>query len=207
MRIHIIIGMIALAAAAAGLLAGCGGNTTTSPATTTAPPAASNAPATGAQQHNQADVTFLQGMIPHHAQAISMAQLASRRAASPQVKALASRIEAAQNPEIQQMSALLNSWGAPVPATTENMPGMHHQPGQMPGMMNNAQMQQLSSASGPAFDRMFLQMMIAHHQGAVSMAQTELAQGTNPAARQLAQQIITAQQAEIGEMQQLLQQS
>jgi uncharacterized protein (DUF305 family) len=81
------------------------------------------------------------------------------------------------------------------------------EPGQMPGMMNNAQMQQLSSASGPAFDRMFLQMMIAHHQGAVSMAQTELARGTNPATRQLAQQIITSQQAEIGEMQQLLQQS
>ena len=75
------------------------------------------------------------------------------------------------------------------------------EPGQMLGMMNNAQMQRLSSASGPAFDRMFLQMMIAHHQGAVSMAQTELAPGTSPATRQLAQQIITSQQAEIGEMQ------
>ena len=146
-------------------------------------------------------------MIPHHAQAISMAQLASSRAASPQVKALASRIEAAQNPEIQQMSALLNSWGAPVPATTENMPGMHHQPGQMPGMMNNAQMQQLSSASGPAFDRMFLQMMIVHHQGAVSMAQTELAPGTNPPRANSPNRSSPLSKAEIGEIQQLLQQS
>jgi uncharacterized protein (DUF305 family) len=208
MRIHSMAGALVVAAAAGGLLAGCsGGNTTTSPATTTAPPAASNAPATGQQQHNQADITFLQGMIPHHAQAITMAQMATSRATSPQVKALASRIEAAQNPEIQQMSTLLKSWGAPVPAPTENMPGMQHEPGQMPGMMNNAQMQQLTSSSGPAFDRMFLQMMIAHHQGAVSMAQTELAQGSNPNARQLAQKIITDQRAEIGEMQTLLQQS
>jgi uncharacterized protein (DUF305 family) len=81
------------------------------------------------------------------------------------------------------------------------------EPEQMPGMTNNAQMQQLSSASGPAFDRMFLQMIIAHHQSAVSMAQTELAPGANPATHQLAQQIITFQQAEIDETQQLLQQS
>lgn len=72
--------------------------------------------------------------------------------------------------------------------------------------LSNAQMQQLTASSGPAFDRMFLQMMITHHQGAIDMSRTELAQGSNPAARQLAQQIITAQQAEIREMQTLLQQ-
>ncbi|MFN2536432.1 MAG: DUF305 domain-containing protein [Pseudonocardiaceae bacterium] len=195
--------MIAAAAAAAGLLAGCGGTTTPSPATN--PPA--RATSTTGAQHNQTDLTFLQEMIPHHAQAIAMAQLVSTRAASPQVKALASRIEAEQNPEIQQMSDLLKSWGAPVPATTPGMAGMQHGPAPMPGMMSNEQMQQLSSASGPAFDRMFLQMMIAHHQSAVTMAQTELAQGSNPTARQLAQQIINAQQAEITEMQTLLQQT
>jgi uncharacterized protein (DUF305 family) len=204
MRTQTITSVLAAAAIAGGLIAGCSSNA--GPATAP-PPAASTTTGTGQQQHNQADITFFQNMIPHHAQAIAMAQLAPSRAASPQVKDLASRIEAEQNPEIQQMSDLLKSWGAPVPATTEGMPGMQHEPGQMPGMMTNTQMQQLSSSSGAAFDRMFLQMMISHHQGAVNMAQTELAQGINPTARQLAQQIITAQQAEIQQMQTLLQQT
>jgi uncharacterized protein (DUF305 family) len=203
MRIQAITSMIVLVVAAGGLLAGCG-TTSTGPAVTP-PPASSSTTGTG-QQHNQADIAFLQGMILHHAQAVAMAQLAPSRAASPQLKTLASRIEAAQNPEIQQMSGLLTSWGAPVPATTEGMTGMQREHAQMPGMMSNAQMQQLTASGGPAFDRMFLQMMIMHHQGAISMSRTELAQGSNPAARQLAQQIITAQQAEIHQMQTLLQQ-
>lgn len=202
MRIKTITGMIAMAAAAGGLLAGCG-TTSTGPAATSLP--ATSSTAGPGQKHNEADITFLQGMIPHHAQAIAMAQLAPSRAASPQVKTLASRIEAEQNPEIQQMSGLLKSWGAPVPAAG-GMAGMQHEHGQTPGMMSNAQMQQLTASSGPAFDRMFLQMMITHHQGAIDMSRTELAQGSNPATRQLAQQIITAQQAEIREMQTLLQQ-
>jgi uncharacterized protein (DUF305 family) len=204
MRIKTITSVIAMAAATGGLLAGCG-TTSTGPAATS-PPATSSTASPGQQQHNQADITFLQGMVPHHSQAIAMAQLAPSRAASPQIKALASRIEAEQNPEIQQMNGLLTSWGAPVPATTGGMTGMQHEHGQMPGMMSNAQMQQLTASSGPAFDRMFLQMMITHHQGAIDMSRTELAQGSNPVARQLAQQIITAQQAEIREMQTLLQQ-
>jgi uncharacterized protein (DUF305 family) len=72
-------------------------------------------------------------------------------------------------------------------------------------MMSDVQMQQFSTSTGPAFDRMFLQMMITHHQGAIQMSQTELARGSNPAARQLAQRIITAQQAEISQTQTLLQ--
>jgi uncharacterized protein (DUF305 family) len=199
MRIHSVTGVLTAAAVTGGLLAGCGSNTTTSPATTP-PPAASNAPATGQQQHNQADVVFLQNMIPHHAQAIMMSQMARNRATTPQVKDLAVRIEAAQQPEIDQMRGLLTAWGAPAPAAPGggmgpmgSMGGMGQ--GQMPGMM-----------SGTGFDRMFLQMMIVHHQGAIDMSHTELAQGSNPAARDLAQRIITAQQAEINQMQTLLQQ-
>jgi uncharacterized protein (DUF305 family) len=202
MRTQAITSMIAAATTAGGLFAGCGTATSTSPATT--PPPASSATGTGAQQHNQADIAFLQAMIPHHAQAIAMAQLAPSRAAASKVKTLASRIQAEQNPEIQQMSGLLRSWKAPVPATTEGMTGMQPEHPQMPGMMSNAQMQQLTASTGAGFDRMFLQMMISHHQGAVTMSQTELAQGRNPTARQLARQIITAQQAEISEMQTLL---
>lgn len=195
MRIHNVAGVLAMAAAAGGLLAGCGSKTTTSPVTTP-PPVASSAPATGQQQHNQADVVFLQNMITHHAQAVTMSQMARNQATSSQVKDLAARIETEQSPQIQQMSGLLTAWGTPVPATPSGMGamgGMGH--GQMPGVV-----------SGAGFDRMFLQMMIVHHQGAVDMSRTELGQGSNPDARNIAQQVISAQQAEISEMQILLQQ-
>ncbi|MGH3768054.1 MAG: DUF305 domain-containing protein [Pseudonocardiaceae bacterium] len=199
MRIHSMATALVAAAAVGGLLAGCGGNTATSPATTTTPAAASNAPATGQQQHNQADVVFLQNMIPHHQQAIMMSQIALTHATTPQVKDLATRIQAEQQPEIDQMRRLLVGWGVPAnPGGMGPMGGMMGGmgPGQGPGMM-----------SGATFDRMFLQSMIVHHQGAIDMSQTELAQGSNPDTRQLAQKIITAQQAEIREMQTLLQQS
>jgi uncharacterized protein (DUF305 family) len=201
MRIHSMATALVAAAAVGGLLAGCGGNTATSPATTTAPAAANNAPATGQQQHNQADVVFLQNMIPHHQQAIMMSQMALTHASTPQVKDLATRIQAAQQPEIDQMRRLLAAWGVPAnPAGMGPMGGMMGPmdgmgPGHGPGMM-----------SGATFDRMFLQSMIVHHQGAIDMSQTELAQGSNPDARQLAQKIINTQQAEIKEMQTLLQQ-
>jgi uncharacterized protein (DUF305 family) len=185
MRIHSMVGVLAAAATAGGLLAGCGNKTTTTPP----PPAASSTPATVQQQHNQADVVFLQNMIPHHSHAITMSQTARNQATSPQVKDLAARIETEQSPQNQQMSELLTTWGVPAPATTS---GMGH--AQMPGMTSSA-----------GFDRLFLQMMIVHHQGAVTMSQTELTQGNNTATRNLAQQIISAQQAQISEMQTLLQ--
>jgi uncharacterized protein (DUF305 family) len=193
MRIHSMAGALVVVAAAGGLLAGCGGGNTTTGSATTTPPAASNAPA-GQQQHNQADVVFLQNMIPHHQQAIMMSQMALTHATTPQVKDLATRIQAAQQPEIDQMRRLLAAWGVPAnPGGMGPMGGMG--PGQGPGMM-----------SGTNFDRMFLQNMIVHHQGAIDMSNTELAQGSNPEVRQLAQKIINAQQAEIKEMQTLLQQ-
>ena len=201
MRIHSMTSALVAAAAVGGLLAGCGGGTTaTTGSATTTPPVASSAPA-GQQQHNLADVVFLQNMIPHHQQAIMMSQMALTHATTPQVKDLATRIQAAQQPEIDQMRRLLASWGVPAnPGGMGPMGGMMGPmggmgPGQGPGMM-----------SGTSFDRMFLQDMIVHHQGAIDMSNTELAQGSNPETRQLAQKIINAQQAEIKEMQTLLQQ-
>jgi uncharacterized protein (DUF305 family) len=206
-----------VAAAAAALtvgaaLSGCATNATPPASTATSSPPV-------AQAHNQADITFAQGMIPHHAQAIAMSQMAAQRAVSPQVKDLAARIQSAQQPEIDQLSGLLRAWNAPVPSTNSPMGGMAQmgqgemgqgQMGQMgpggamPGMMSGGQMQQMGQASGAAFDRMFLQMMIIHHQGAVTMAKTELKDGQNSDARQLAQRIVDAQQREITEMQTLL---
>lgn len=152
-------------------------------------------------EHNTADVAFTQGMIPHHRQAVDMSALAPTRAASPEVKDLAARISAAQGPEIEQMTGMLAAWGAPAPPAGA-MSGMGSMP--MNGMLSEQQMGQLTAASGTGFDRMFLEQMTAHHRGAVQMAQTELAQGQNPQAKALAETIIAAQQAEITEMQALL---
>lgn len=191
--------VIAAAAAGVGLLAGCAG---TSTSRAPSPPAGSTA--RGHQPYNQADVAFVQEMIPDQAQAVAMAGLASSRAISPQVKALAARIQAAQSQDIQQMSSLLAGWGAAAPDIAETTTGVPGGPAPMSGMLSTAQMQQLTSARGTAFDRMFLLLMISHRQGAVSMSVTELDQATNPATRQLAQQIITEGQAEVSGMQALL---
>ena len=148
--------------------------------------------------HNEADVTFVQMMIPHHEGAVEMAQLAIDKAESPEVVELAERIEAAQAPEIEEMTAWLEAWGEPV--ETE---GMDH--GEMAGMSED-DMAALESASGPEFDRMFLEMMIEHHRGAVEMAETEIADGVNPEAIAMAETIKSSQEAEIAEMEELLDQ-
>ena len=149
-----------------------------------------------------ADVAFATNMIPHHQQAIEMAELAATRASNSQVKDLAGRIEKAQDPEIATMSGWLRGWGQPVPSAT---PGMDHGGhGGMPGMMSNEEMRNLTGMSGPDFDRMFLQMMIRHHQGAIEMAMTEQKDGQHPEAKKLAEKIAADQTAEVTEMQSLL---
>jgi uncharacterized protein (DUF305 family) len=191
-------------------LAACSANTGTTPNTA---PAGAPIPATAqaGKQFNDADVRFAQMMIPHHQQAIAMADLAADRAQSPDVKTFAQQIKSEQAPEIQTLTGFLQSWGAAVPTENGAMGGMDHgdmihsSPAPMPGMMASEQMGQLSSASGTAFDRMFLQMMIAHHQGAVADAQQEQSEGVNQQAKALASHIVTAQSQEINHMQQLLQ--
>jgi uncharacterized protein (DUF305 family) len=151
---------------------------------------------------NSVDVGFGTDMIPHHEQAIEMAKIAATRAGSQQVKDLAARIEKAQSPEIATLSGWLREWGQPVPSSS---PGAGH--GQhvgMPGMMSDQELKDLTAASGKEFDRMFLQMMIRHHQGAIEMAAKEQQQGQFPAAKTLAGKIATDQAAEIMEMQDLL---
>lgn len=166
------------------------------------PPGGPAAPA-GQAGHNQADVAFVRGMNPHHGQAVEMAQAARSRAQSPQVKELAGRIEAAQGPEIATMQGWLTRWGAAAPHS--GMEGMDHAGGAGMGQMMSAEeMDRLSTASGAEFDRMFLEMMIQHHQGAVEMARTEVATGKNADAVRLARHIIDSQQAEIGQMRALL---
>lgn len=152
--------------------------------------------------HNAADVTFAQQMILHHRQAVATAELAASRAHSQKVKGLAAKIKADQGPEISRMSAWLRAWGQQVPApTASGMPGMHHR---MPGMMSSGEMATMMAASGPAFDRLFLTMMIRHHEGAVQMAKTERLHGEYGPARATAQSIIASQTAQIAQMKTLL---
>ncbi|MFE0251374.1 DUF305 domain-containing protein [Streptomyces sp. NPDC059010] len=192
------------AVTAALVLAACGGDGSSDGAADA--PAASSPASTGA--HNDQDVTFAQGMIPHHQQAVEMAGMAADGASSAAVKDLAARIQKAQDPEIETMSGWLKTWGEDVPSA---MPGMDHSGGHssgggsgMAGMMDQEDMDKLSKASGKDFDTMFLTMMIEHHEGAVEMATTEKTKGRYGPATELADAVITAQTAEIKEMNKLL---
>jgi uncharacterized protein (DUF305 family) len=166
--------------------------------------AAGGAPASTTK--NAADVEFATMMIPHHAQAIAMSDTALKQATNPKVRALAPTIKAAQTPEIKRMSGWLTGWGAPVPGNDSgsDMSGMDGMGDQSGGMMSADEITQLGKATGPAFDRMWLKMMVRHHQGAVVMAKTALAKGTNPDALKLARSIITGQSAEITRMNSIL---
>ena len=157
--------------------------------------------------HNAADIAFAQDMIPHHQQAVEMAEMASTRASSPEVKKLAAQIEAAQSPEIKQMTGWLKAWGASVPADHDSMSMGDHDMSDMPGMMPRSEMADLTDSDGAAFDQMFLMMMIAHHQGALTMARTVKADGASPDVADLAADIISGQTAEIATMKRLVAQA
>lgn len=173
--------------------------------------------------HNEADVTFAQSMIPHHEQAIEMSDmLLGKQGVDPAVASLASTIKGAQAPEIEKMRGWLQLWGvttAQAP-TGSAMPG-HSMPGHdmsggpgmgdMPGMgsgghgmMSAADMAALQNAQGAEAGRLYLEQMIVHHDGAISMAQTEIDNGQFPAAVEMARSIASSQKAEIDEMRALL---
>jgi uncharacterized protein (DUF305 family) len=204
------IGFVLPALAAGALLAGCSGSAQghgDMPGMATGSSSVSVPVPQG--DHTQADVTFAQQMVPHHQQAVEMAKLVPSHSTNQKVLELASQIQQAQDPEIQKMTGWLQTWGAPAPTTGMNMPGMNMpgmDHGSMPGMMTSDDMTKLGQVKGAAFDRLWLQMMIQHHQGAVEMAKTELQQGASNEAKQLAQQIIDTQQKEIATMNQLLSQ-
>lgn len=182
--------MVALAAASAALLAACSTNDN-----------ASDLPS----DVNQADVTFAQQMIPHHEQATEMAGLAAGRTENPQVLDLASRINAAQGPEIKTMTGWLQDWGVSDSADSGSMD--HSSMGDsesMQGMMSDDDMSALGAATGTQFDQLFLSMMVEHHEGAIAMAKTEQANGENDEATSLASKIEADQSAEIAEMNALL---
>jgi uncharacterized protein (DUF305 family) len=154
-------------------------------------------PGSGAT-YNDTDVTFAQNMIPHHKQAVQMADLAASRATDPGIKQLAVEIKAAQDPEIATLTGWLTAWGKPIE------PPQGHGGHAMPGMMSDAELAKLTTAKGTEFDRMFAQMMIAHHNGAIQMSKEEQAKGINTDAKTLAATIERTQTAEVTKLEKIL---
>lgn len=199
--------VLAVASLAVGVtLAGCAGTTPTPTATPTvtattgAAAAEDEVPGGG---HSGTDTEFAQMMIEHHVGAIEMADLALERATTPEVRDLATRIREAQGPEIDVMTGWLEGKGEPT--GDGNMTGMDHGSMEMEGLDQTGAMADLEQATGAEFDRRFLQLMIAHHAGALEMAQAQLDDGVNTEMRDLAQTIVAAQEAEIAEMEAQLQ--
>lgn len=154
--------------------------------------------------HNQDDVLFAQMMIPHHQQAVALAGMVPDRSTNPEVRALAAEISAAQQPEIATMKDMLGRWGI-------KPDEMQHESGHagmtMQGMVGDETLVKLEGLKGPDFDALWLQSMIGHHQGAIEMATIEVEAGKSPEMTALARSIISAQQAEIDQMKQMLQAS
>ncbi|MFB6842637.1 DUF305 domain-containing protein [Streptomyces sp. NPDC056361] len=169
--------------------------TPSTPASATASGAAAETGAPGA--FNDADVMFAQMMIPHHEQALEMAKLAAGRAEDPEVKELVAAVERAQDPEITKMKGWLKAWGKPASAGHGSGHGM-------PGMMSERDMKDLAAAKGKAFDRRFAELMIAHHEGAVAMAEDERKNGGNTTAKALADDVVRTQSEEIGALRKIL---
>ncbi|MFV9454963.1 DUF305 domain-containing protein [Rhodococcus sp. NM-2] len=223
----------AAAVAALVALTACS-NSSTDQSAQSSTAASVTATTASADAHNQADVTFAQQMIPHHAQAIEMSDVVlAKDGIDPRVTDLANQIKAAQGPEIERLQGWLTEWGqSSMPMTTSgmmtpgqsmpmatsgmmtpgqsmpmSMPGME-MPGDsgmgMSGMMSAEDMTALQNAQGVDASRLFLTQMITHHQGAIAMAQTEIDSGQYPDAIAMARTIADTQQQEITTMQTIL---
>ena len=151
---------------------------------------------------NADDVAFATNMIPHHQQAVDLPALVPDRSTNPELIELAQQIAAAQEPEIDTMKVFLVQWNENPDDDTRQW--RTAATARWQGMVDEATMAQLETLKGAEFDTLWLQSMIGHHQGAIEMAKAELANGQNVDAKQLAQNIINAQQAEIDQMKQML---
>jgi uncharacterized protein (DUF305 family) len=155
---------------------------------------------------NDADVAFATDMIPHHEQAVELSALVPERSSNPAVADLAAAISAAQKPEIEILKVFLVQWkgGETDPGADGGHDMDGHDMGGMEGMVDGPTMAKLETLTGAEFDTLWLQSMIGHHEGAIAMSNTEIADGANQDAKALAKQIVTAQQAEIAQMKQML---
>ncbi|WP_460701541.1 DUF305 domain-containing protein [Myceligenerans halotolerans] len=162
---------------------------------------------------NEADAEFMTGMIYHHDQAVVMTAWVPEQAASEQLKRFADRMYNTQRAEIRLMSDWLTDRDQPVPVIAENEDGTgprlpegshDHEPVLQPGMLTDAEMAELEAASGEEFDRLFLEGMIKHHKGAISMCSDVAGTGIDQMIQELAANIGVDQAAEIDRMEDML---
>lgn len=162
---------------------------------------------------NEADAEFVTAMIGHHAQALEMSALAPDRSASEQVKTMADRIAAAQSAEIHGLAAWLDARSLPVPVEAEVADGSgprdpaadgEHGHELHPGMLTQDELSELSAATGADFDRLFCELMIRHHQGAIDMAQEQITTGSDLYAGEIANDTAAEQSAEIARLEDIL---
>ena len=189
------IALTVVSLAAALVLAGCSATSSTSMPSNM--PGMDHSSTSAAAQFNDPDVAFATQMIPHHQQAVEMADIVlGKTGVDSRVTDLAKKIKAEQDPEIVTMTGWLKAWGQPSPTAMSGMT--------MNGMMSQSDMDALTNASGPDSSKLFLQQMIQHHQGAIDMANEELTTGKNADALALAKSIVSSQTAEIATMNTLL---
>ncbi|WP_422771823.1 DUF305 domain-containing protein [Plantactinospora sp. WMMC1484] len=149
--------------------------------------------------HNAADIRFVTMMVPHHEQALQMAALVPQRAGSTGVIAIADRIRAAQQPEVEVLKGWLRDR-----RLNSLLGGTGHEHPDMHGMQSPEAIAALTATTGTAFDRMFVEMMTAHHQGAIAMAQEVLASGVDQRIRELARNIAFEQAVEVNRMREVI---
>ena len=187
------IGVVAAALALLAVLSGC-----SDAADGSADPSAS-----ANQAFNEADVKFAQTMIPHHEQAIEMSTIMlDKPGVDPDVTKLAQQIKDAQEPEMTILTGFLTAWNQPL--IPDHGAEAHEDHWAAEGMMTPEEMQELTAADGPTGQRLFLDGMIEHHKGAITMVQEEIDNGENPDALKLAVAIKDGQTAEIKTMESLL---
>ncbi|HET9998558.1 MAG TPA: DUF305 domain-containing protein [Nocardioides sp.] len=203
-RVRATVVLTSALLAAAPALAACGNSSSTD-----AEPAATRT-ATNGDVYNEADVTFAQQMIPHHAQAIEMTDMTRGRDLSPEVAQLAASIMEAQTPEIETMTDWLSAWGEDIPETMRDHANAHGdavgdmEGEELPGMMSQDEWDALASAPDAEFEDMWLDMMVQHHRGAIEMAEDEQEDGMFSPAVGLAETIAAGQAAEVDQMTDLI---
>ena len=155
---------------------------------------------------NDADAMFAQMMIPHHEQAIVLAEMAENPTseAGPEVISFAAQIKSAQGPEVELMKSFLTQWDVPVVEPGSMDHGSMDHGSKMKGMLSVEELTKLSTLSGKVFDKEWMLAMIAHHEGAIEMARTVEQSGKNLEVQVLAKTIISGQQVEIDQMKSML---
>lgn len=164
-----------------------------SPPKPTPEPPSSSSQVGGPTVGSATDIAFLENMVVHHQQALELTALVPGRSANPALDGLANQITAQQQTELQGCQAQLLQWEAPGKPSAEHV-------ADIPGMVDQATIETLRRSHGPAFDKLWLESMIAHHRGAITMARNEIEHGQSPEAISIAQSLAPRQQTEIDQM-------